>query len=1107
MMLRQLFSFALLLVAVPVFGLTPPPPPRLPLPPQPAVWIDPQAADAPVYLESVDIRIEANRFLARTRIELSFHNPNPRVLEGEFVFPLGPGQTVSGYELEVEGRMREGVAVPKQAARVAFEDISRQQIDPGLAELTAGNVFRTRLYPIPAGGNKRVALSFEQILPASADHYRYRLPLAFYRALSRLSVRAEAVLPSSAASVSSPDGLLAFDREGPVWVAQFDRRDIQAPNELAFDIPRAQGQGAALEASDAREPAWRTVVGLLDTGRDGAVTQAPKPRRIALFVDASGSAASRDLSRERAVLEAFLKRLGSVEVLLVPFRDSAEAPRRFTIAGGRAETLLRAIAELPLDGGSSYGAIDLSLVPGVDRVLVLGDGLSNFGGREARLGSGRIPPVTVLSASNQADHAALQRLALRGGGRVIDLFAQDDQRSAALLEEGDWQLLSVEASAGRCAELLPAAPVRVGDALRFSARCESGTRLALRFGAPGTRGELRELKVGEGVDLDGAMAEALQRIHAQARIEALELEAEPDAEAIANLGMRHGLVTRHTSLLVLDRIEDYLRYRIEPKEDDLRAQYHARLPALPKVQPDQGKAGRIERLAALWRDFQTWHQTRHAWLESLLLPTAEAELRAWRAFGASGEPEHSKRFAAGQREAGELAKRSRSLATRWSREGADAASRRRWEREAGQLMLSIDRLRNERLILAPPRTADPNELAAPPLGVSADEGARLERVEVTGSRIVGPEERDVTYEMAMPAPPPAPPAPALADAAPMRAMASRSAPGAGPAGSTGDGMDDAVVTAAVSARIQLRGWNPEAPYLTAIRAAADPYRAYLAERSTHADTPAFFLDCADYFRAEVKRPELALRVLSNLAEIGHENTALVRVLAHRLAQWDKVDLAVGQFEEALRQRPEEPQSHRDLALALARLPQPERARAVELLWAVASGEWHGRFPEIELITLHELNDLVAAEPAALAPVLQRLGVPSELVAALPVGLRVSMSWDADNTDIDLWVVDPAGEAVYYSRNRSQSGGHVSRDFTQGYGPEVYSIARPLPGTYRIRAHYFGDRRQTLTGPVTVQVEFQTGFGGGQARREAVTVRLESGREWIDLGEFTVDLAP
>lgn len=304
----------------------------------------------------------------------------------------------------------------------------------------------------------------------------------------------------------------------------------------------------------------------------------------------------------------------------------------------------------------------------------------------------------------------------------------------------------------------------------------------------------------------------------------------------------------------------------------------------------------------------------------------------------------------------------------------------------------------------------------------------------------------------------------------------------------------------MQASIALSGWNPDTPYLKALRAASDPYATYLELRADHADTPSFFLDAADYFRDDIKDAALALRILSNLAEIGDENTALVRVFGYRLMQWNRPDLALRPLEDALAQRPEEPQSHRDLALALSRLSQPQTARAVALLWHIATQDWHGRFPEIDLIALHELTALVASNPNA---EIAHLGIPPELLPPVQVGLRVVLTWDADNTDIDLWVIDPTGEAVYYGQPRSKSGGQVSRDFTQGYGPEVFTIARPLPGTYRIQAHYFGDRRQSLTGPVTVQLEFQTDFGSTEPTRQSTTRRLETGKQRIDVGQFRI----
>ena len=55
-----------------------------------------------------------------------------------------------------------------------------------------------------------------------------------------------------------------------------------------------------------------------------------------------------------------------------------------------------------------------------------------------------------------------------------------------------------------------------------------------------------------------------------------------------------------------------------------------------------------------------------------------------------------------------------------------------------------------------------------------------------------------------------------------------------------------------------------------------------------------------------------------------EDATLLRVLGYRLLQIGQLDLAVQTFEQVLDLRPEEPQSYRDLALALARRAEMAR---------------------------------------------------------------------------------------------------------------------------------------------------------------------------------------
>ena len=81
-------------------------------------------------------------------------------------------------------------------------------------------------------------------------------------------------------------------------------------------------------------------------------------------------------------------------------------------------------------------------------------------------------------------------------------------------------------------------------------------------------------------------------------------------------------------------------------------------------------------------------------------------------------------------------------------------------------------------------------------------------------------------------------------------------------------------------------------------AAKDLYAIYLDERPAYTQSTAFYLDVADIF-IERKEPHLALRVLSNLAELQLEDVALLRVLALRLCQAKHADLALPLLERVL----------------------------------------------------------------------------------------------------------------------------------------------------------------------------------------------------------------
>ncbi|MBN2291417.1 MAG: hypothetical protein JXM70_03270, partial [Pirellulales bacterium] len=122
---------------------------------------------------TVDIRDQ----IARTTIEESFVNHTNRQLEGVFHFPLPQDASISGFAMWIGDELVEADVVEKQRAREIYETILRERRDPGLLEWTGGNIFKARVFPIFAHSEKRIKITYTQVLPRRGNRYRYSYAL------------------------------------------------------------------------------------------------------------------------------------------------------------------------------------------------------------------------------------------------------------------------------------------------------------------------------------------------------------------------------------------------------------------------------------------------------------------------------------------------------------------------------------------------------------------------------------------------------------------------------------------------------------------------------------------------------------------------------------------------------------------------------------------------------------------------------------------------------------------------------------------------------------------------------------------------------------------
>jgi uncharacterized protein YfaP (DUF2135 family) len=96
------------------------------------------------------------------------------------------------------------------------------------------------------------------------------------------------------------------------------------------------------------------------------------------------------------------------------------------------------------------------------------------------------------------------------------------------------------------------------------------------------------------------------------------------------------------------------------------------------------------------------------------------------------------------------------------------------------------------------------------------------------------------------------------------------------------------------------------------------------------------------------------------------------------------------------------------------------------------------------------------------------------------------------------VIEPDGTKVFYSNNRSRSGGELSQDQTQGYGPERYRVGKAQAGVYKVLVHYFRPNPNLLGGETHVHVTVTRFAGTPQETAQRHTIILKKHNEEVEV---------
>lgn len=427
-----LLLFALITATANAQGvIVPGPCTRCPMPPRPITL--PRAL--PVKSIKIDTKISAQ--VATTHVEQVFRNDTDATLEGTYLFPIPESASVAEFAIWDGDRRLVGEVRSREEARRIYDEIVRRQRDPGLLEYAGRDLFQASIFPIGPHSDKKLELTYTQVLKAEGGTVSYRYPLGTGRNVSQVvgevSGRVEIEGREPVRNVYSPSHEVEVSRRGERAArVSFESKAGQAPQDFQLFYTLSDADfGMTLLTH--REPGKQGYFLLTISPKDNISEQEYAAKDVIFVLDTSGSMAEAGkMEKARAALLFGVRSLRASD----RFNVISFAGEEHLMTTGllQADASGRALGEefisklKPVGGTNINGAL-LAAMGQFDRsdrpriLVFMTDGLPTVG--ETNVGhivenarEARIPGVRLFTfgVGYDVNTALLDKLAAENGG-------------------------------------------------------------------------------------------------------------------------------------------------------------------------------------------------------------------------------------------------------------------------------------------------------------------------------------------------------------------------------------------------------------------------------------------------------------------------------------------------------------------------------------------------------------------------------------------------------------------------------------------------------------------------------------------------------------------
>ena len=279
---------------------------------------------------SIDGRVRDQ--VAEVQVSQTFHNPGSFQLEAEFLFPLPEEGAIQNFVLMVDGRELPGRLLPKDEARRIYEEIVRTKRDPALLEYMGRGLYRTSVFPIPPGADRKVTMRYTQLCKRDRDVVEFAYPLSTQKFTAK---------PIQRLIVQRLDPEQGGDQVGLLPERRCPDRSLRRPrgrgrassaamscpsNDFRLVYTLAEGAFSASVLSYRPSESEDGYFLLLASPEVKAADTRPLPKTVIFVIDRSGSMAGKKIEQARKALKSVLNNLRDEDLFnIVVYDDRVES--------------------------------------------------------------------------------------------------------------------------------------------------------------------------------------------------------------------------------------------------------------------------------------------------------------------------------------------------------------------------------------------------------------------------------------------------------------------------------------------------------------------------------------------------------------------------------------------------------------------------------------------------------------------------------------------------------------------------------------------------------------------------------------------------------------